>query len=420
MGSVLAAVLAGGRGKRMGILCDYRAKPALPFAGNSRVIDYTLSNCLRSATGSTLILTDYQRSSLERYLKRWISANDKSKIIKIESARRAHMGSADAVYQSLDYLKQSDADLVLVLAGDHIYQMDYRQMVDFHLQKRADVTVGVIGVPVEEAHRFGIVTTNSADRMVHFVEKPSNPQSNLVSMGIYVFNRRLLIERLLEDAANELSPHDFGHAVVPAMVNRDRVYAYKFRGYWRDIGNPGAYYEANMELLPDLSFSIDGDSHVLSGANGSSPLRKARKGTIENSLVSPGCVIKGRVENSILSPGVWVDEDAVVKDSLVMKNTFIGAHSVVDRCILDENVSVGKFCYLGLGNGVFAGKWNVTMVGEGVTIPSHRAIGRNCTIMPHTAADDFTGKVLPSGTTLVAGRSPKDAIDREKEVFNVC
>ncbi len=401
MEPALAMILAGGYGRRMGILCQHRAKPILPFAGNSRVIDCTLSNCLNSQVQDIAVVADYQRSAVAIYLRSWFLANGTSRNISVLEPRdSSYLGTADAVYQNLKYVENHGDDTIMVLAGDHIYKMDYRKMLAFHQQMGADVTVGVVRVPTEEAHRFGIVTTDGK-AIVDFVEKPAMPQSNLVSMGIYVFNKQVLMKRLIEDAALQHSPHDFGHAILPGMVNRDKVYAYNFDGYWRDIGNPEAYYEANMELLlPELRFSLDGTWPILTETNCLPQPSKFQQGSIKNSLVSPGCVIKGRVENSIISSNVWVEERAEVRNSIVMTNSFIGYHSVVDHCILDEGVDIGKFCYLGLGGAAPLRKMSVTVVGEGVTVPPYTAIGCNCKIVPNVGPDDFTDKVVSSNSVL--------------------
>jgi glucose-1-phosphate adenylyltransferase len=413
---VSAMILAGGQGKRMGIFCRNRAKPGLPFAGNTRVIDFTLSNCIYSQLSEIAILIDYQRSNIATYLKSWSLTNGNSANINVFEPRDgSYRGTADAVYQNIEYLENHGDDL-MVLAGDHIYKMDYRKMLAFHRQMRADATVAVVPVPIEQANRFGIVTTDGNERIVDFEEKPELPQGNLVSMGIYVFNKQVLIERLIEDAEIPNSPHDFGHAILPGMVNRDNVFAYKFDGYWRDIGNPQAYYEANMELiLSKPSFSLDGTLPVLSASEHLPQPRKSQQASIENSLVSPGCVIKGRVENSILSPGVWVEEKAEVRNSIVMANCFIGYHSVVDCCILDEGVNVGKFCYLGFeGEMAVSGGTDIpwtgrlTVLGEGATVPPLTAICHNCKILPNVGPADFAGKVVPPNSVI----SPRHVTDQ--------
>jgi glucose-1-phosphate adenylyltransferase len=399
--SALAMILAGGHGRRMGILCQHRAKPILPFAGYSRVIDCTLSNCLHSQIKDIAVVADYQRSAVATYLQSWFLTNDASRNFSILEPRDgSYLGTADAVYQNLEFVESHGDDTIMVLAGDHIYKMDYRKMLAFHRQMGADATVGVVRVPAEEAHRFGIVTVDG-QAIVDFVEKPTMPQSNLVSMGIYVFNKQVLTKRLIEDAALQHSAHDFGHAILPGMMNRDKVYAYNFGSYWRDIGNPEAYYEANMELLlPELQFSLDGMWPILAEANCLPQRSNFQQGSIRNSLVSPGCVIKGEVGNSIISCNVWVEEKAEIRNSIVMANSFVGYHSVVDHCILDERVNIGKFCYLGSGNAATSEKRKVTVVGEGVTIPPYTAIGCNCKIVPNMGPDDFKDKVVLSNSVL--------------------
>ena len=402
MTGILAVVLAGGRGKRMDILCNVRPKPALSFAGGFRVIDFSLSNCVHSGISSIAVLTDYQRSQMAEYLNRWRLAN--ASLINfdiLDPEKGSYKGTADAVYQNLGYLRKSDAEAVLVLAGDHVYKMDYRKMIAFHQQAKADATVGVVTVPIEQTHRFGTVRLDFNSQITDFVEKSENSPSNLASMGIYIFNKDFLMERLAEDAVQPTSPHDFGYAILPDMVRRDRVFAYPFQGYWQDIGTKAAYYAANMELLgPEPSFSLDDPWHILTQKPDVALTQKVNQGSIRNSMVSPGCVIKGRVENSILSPGVWIEEKAVVRDSILMSGVSIGYHSWVDRCILDEDVNIGRYCYVGFDAGPIASEPGITVVGEGATIPNHTAVGRNCTVMPHAEPADFCGSAVPSGTAI--------------------
>lgn len=421
MESATAMILAGGRGTRMGILCQNRAKPALPFAGDKRVIDFTISNCIYSHIGNIAVLTDYQRSDLARYLMLFKGLNGKAGNLQILEPGNGHYRStADAVYQNLDFIEARHTDQVMVLPSDHIYQMDYNAMLASHKSAGADLTVAVTGVPVEQAARFGNIVTDRNGSIVNYIEKPEIPQSNLISMGIFLFNTKVLCECLMEDANRKGSVHGFERAIIPTMLKRgQKVFAYQFDGYWRDIGNPRAYHEANRELiLPERSLNLD-NIPIFTGDN-QPPTIETHLGSIENSLVSPGCTIKGQVENSILSPGVWVDEEAVVRDSVVMKNTFIGYHSVVDQCILDEDVNIGKFCYLGLEVAFTPGKPNITVVGKGVTVPSHTAIGRNCKIQPYAGPDDFTGKVITSNTTL-PDRADADQLRtiKKRELVNV-
>jgi glucose-1-phosphate adenylyltransferase len=399
---VAAFILSGGRGKRMDILCHLRPKPALPFAGGFRVIDFTLSNCVHSQISNIAALVDYQRADMTQYLKRWHLVNSRAGSLSILQPKvGSYAGTADAVYQNLNYLERQGADTALVLAGDHVYKMDYREMLAFHKKVGADATVGVIRIPIEQAHRFGTLITDAGGRIEEFVEKSSRPESNLASMGIYVFNKDILVKRLLEDAGEPNSLHDFGYAILPGMVRRDRVFAYEFRGYWQDIGTVEAYYEANMQLLGvQPRFSLDSNWPIFTD-NNSLPTESTNEQTsIRNSLISPGCIIKGLVENSILSPGVIVEENAIVRNSVVMANCYIGFHSVIDRCILDEGVKIGKFCYAGLGSGLLLGNWEITVLGKEVTLSPYAAIGRRCKVFPHFGAAEFSTSLVQSDSVV--------------------
>ena len=386
MKKTVAMILAGGRGKRMDILCYGRSKPVLPFAGRWRVIDFSLSNCIHSGISNMAALIDYQQQYTAEYLKEWCMVNTGGNGLHIlEPKSGSYKGTSDAVYQNLDYLRGCDPDAVLVLAGDHVYKMDYRKMLAFHQQMEADVTVGVITVPIQQAHRFGIVTTDAQGRIIDFVEKPHSPTSNLASMGIYVFKTEVLAEHLLEDSAQPASPHDFGYALIPRMVKWNKVFAYKFDGYWRDIGTIETYYEANMELIrPQPSLSLNSGWPIFTGENVLPLPELSDTGSVKQSIVSPGCAIRGSVENSILSPGVVVEEQAVVRNSIIMANTVIGRHSVVDRCILDEGVNVGKFCYVGFGAGHILSFSDITVLGRDTIVPPGTAVGRNRRVEPGT------------------------------------
>ena len=408
-------ILAGGQGKRMDILCHERPKPALPFAGKFRVIDFSLSNCIHSQINHVTLLADYQRSYMADYLRRWNSINATNRSFHIlEPMAGSYRGTADAVYQNLGYLQRYGADRVLILAGDHVYKMDYRKMLAFHERVKADVTVGVQQVPIEQAHRFGTVAMDAEGKIVDFVEKPSTPRSDLVSMGMYVFNMEVLARRLIEDAAQPNSPHDFSYAVIPRMVKRDKVYAFKFDGYWQDIGTIEAYYAANMELTREKpSFSLNGVWPILTADHSSSLPRVSKQGSIQNSIVSPGCVVKGRVENSILSPGVRVEGQAVIMNSVIMADVFVGYHSVVDHCVLDEEVKVGKLCYIGFRAGLLSGNSDVTVLGKRATVPPCTAVGCNCRVLPYVDQADFTASMVSSGT--VVSPRPKSNLALAKE-----
>jgi glucose-1-phosphate adenylyltransferase len=396
----IALVLAGGRGQRMGVLCESRAKPVLPFGGSSRIIDFSLNNCIRSSIGRIGVLVDYRRETMTDYLKGWHATHGDGAVLHIlPPMAGSYAGTADAVRQNIDLIEKYDADIVLVLAGDHVYEMDYRQIIAFHNLMKADVTVGVTKVPREESHRFGMVRLDSDSRIFEFKEKSSVPQSNLASMGIYIFNREKLVQRLTEDASAPGSLHDFGYNILPRMVKTDRVYAYEFRNYWYDIGTVPAYYQVNMGLLaPEPLLILPEKMPVNSPANIS---QQGRQGNVVNSLIGPGCVIEGRVENSILSPGVHVGEQSVIMNSIVMANTAIGYHSVIDGCILDEGATVGDFCYVGLGANIASKNPEVSVLGRRVSVPDRTAIGRRCNIGPGTGPEVFRTRRVPSGSTIM-------------------
>lgn len=399
----VALILAGGRGKRMDILCDLRPKPALPFAGSFRVIDFSMSNCVHSRIADIGVLVDYKRESMADYLVRWHTVNGGATHLHILPPEvGSYAGTADAVYQNLDYLERQGAETVLVLSGDHIYKMDYRPMMLFHHLMRADVTLGVVPVPMAETHRFGTVTVDACGRVMEFREKSSMARSNLVSMGVYIFNLDRLARRLREDAGEPGSLHDFGYNILPRMVKTDRVFTYEFKGYWLDIGTVKAYYDANMELLtPRPRFSLNSNWPVL-GENHTLPAGwTGQEGNVVNSLISPGCVIRGRVENSVLSPGVSVAPQALVRNSIIMAGASIGYHTIVDGCILDEKVNIGNFCYVGFGAGLLAGNAEITVLGKDVTVPDRTAIGRQCRVRPGLGPAAFDTRLVPSGTEMV-------------------
>ncbi|MDD4986704.1 MAG: sugar phosphate nucleotidyltransferase [Dehalococcoidales bacterium] len=380
MQDVLALILAGGRGQRMGVLCHSRPKPCLPFAGKYRIIDFVLSNCAHSDIRRVAVLADYQRMALAHYTADWHkSTRFWNSLDILKPGAGSFAGTADAVYQNLDYVRQCGADTVLVLAGDHIYKMDYRPMVDFHRASGADVTVAVAPVPIEQAHRFGIVTANQSGRITDFVEKPRTPRSNLVSMGIYVFSQEALRRGLAEDAAQGDSLHDFGYSLIPRMMHKDRVFAYRYEDYWQDVGTIESYYQTNMALCrQELPFSIDGTWHVVTRAAPSSRTRIQGLGCVRNSLVGPGCLIKGEVENSVLSPGVYVGHKAVVRNSVIMAGAVIRQRSIVDHAILDENVHIGKSCSIGLQEKSPAEEKRLTVVGRGAIVPEFTSIPEGC------------------------------------------
>jgi len=341
MSKVLAVIMAGGQGERLSLLSQKRAKPAVPFAGKYRIIDFALSNCVNSGISNVAVLTQYRPHSLHDHIgigKPWDLDRQQGGVHLLQpyigrQETEWYLGTADAVYQNLDMIMEARYDYVLVLAGDHIYRMDYGPMIAFHQQRGADVTLGAVVVPIEEGHRFGILETDAEGRVHSFEEKPKEPRGTLGSMGIYVFSRDTLTRVLVEDArAGETggtpSQHDFGRNIIPAMLARNEdVYAYPFSGYWQDVGTVQSYWEAHMELLTDKpAFDLYDPSWVIHTRSEERPPAHVRSGAqIVSSLISHGCIIKGTVERSVLSPGVVVEENAVVRDSIILFDTVIGA-----------------------------------------------------------------------------------------------
>lgn len=373
MNKVTAVILAGGRGKRMGALCESRPKPALPFGSNNRVIDFSLKNCVNSGIDNIITLVDYQRSYMSSYLEGWSYTNKPNTNIQIlEPKTGSYQGTANAVYQHLDRLTNMGTEEVLILAADHIYQMDYCEMLDFHRQTGVDLTIGVVLVPVERANQFGIVSIDDEGKIVDFQEKPEIPKVNLASMGIYIFNIDVLTKYLLKDALQTDSSHDFGYAVIPEVIKNERAFAYRFNGYWQDIGTPEAYYQAHMDLLGGHLFPnhINGNP-IYNELENITGLASIPGNNIRNSIVSENCLVNGWVENSVLSSGVFVSENAFVRDSVVMSGSFIGYGSTVYGCILDEGVEVGEYAHLSRAKSSFVDGERVLVINKGTVIPSY-------------------------------------------------
>ena len=418
MSRVLALILAGGRGERLSILAEERAKPAVVFGGKYRIIDFALSNCINSGLFRVGILTQYRPRSLNNHIgigRPWDLDRSTGGVSLLQPyiGRKAsdwYKGTADAVYQNLYFVDESQADQVLILAGDHIYKMRYEDMLEFHRSHKADVTVGVVEVPLEEARRYGVLSLDKNDRIVDFQEKPSRPQSNLASMGIYVFKRESLMGALEEDA-HRRSGHDFGHDVIPARLGRDRVFGYRFGGYWRDIGTIGAYWQANMDLLaelPELNL-YDPNNIVRTQDQQRPPLKVGPNSRISRSILSSGCIINGYVQNSVLSPGVFVEEGATVVDSILFDDCHISAGAVVERSILDKTAFVGAHSHVGWGDDYTPNQEEpevlhsgITIVGKRARIPTSIRVGRNCIIGPGVREEDVAGDYVASGSSISA------------------
>ena len=400
--SVLTLILAGGEGERLSILSQVRAKPGVPFGGKYRIIDFALSNVVNSGLTDVGILTQYAPRSLMDHIgvgRPWDLDRSRGGVTLLQPylgrgrTRDWYRGTADAVLQNLEFVLDRDPELVLILAGDHVYKMDYRPFIERHRSVSADVTCAVRTVPIDEAHRFGIADVGPEGRITAFIEKPADPPSNLVSMGVYVFTWDALREALRDDLI------DFGGDVLPDMVaSGKRVFAYEFGGYWQDVGTVEAYWRASLDLLsddPGIDL-YDRGWLVYTRSEERAPALVAETASVERSMISHGCVVEGRVVNSILSPGVRVARDATVRDSIIMFDALVGEGAVVDRAIVDKEVNIGPRAVVGEGDDLrpnrdeperlYAG---LTLVGKQANIPRGTHIGRNCRIDPLVDATDF-------------------------------
>jgi glucose-1-phosphate adenylyltransferase len=411
----LAMILAGGAGSRLSVLTQKRAKPAVPFFGKYRIIDFTLSNCVNSGIYSIGICTQYRPRSLNDHIRAgqpWDLNRMTGGVTLLQpyTGRRDadwYRGTADAIYQNLDFITHHRPDLVLVLAGDHVYKMNYDVLITFHLEQGADATVATTRVTPEEARRMGILETDGDYHVIAFEEKPAHPRDTQASMGIYVFNTDVLREALMGDRNRAGSRHDFGGDVIPQMLKTHRVYAFPYQGYWVDVGTVEAYWQAHMDLLEDRPrldlFDRDWVIHTRSEER--PPVKICCGASLSQSFISDGCVIEGSVEHSVFSPGVVVQPGAVVRHSIVMTDTVIESGATVDHAVLDKHIRVGARARVGWGkeltSNVAARLYNgLTAVGKNATIPARARIGRNCAIAADVGADDFPQRVIPSGATV--------------------
>lgn len=374
----VAMLLAGGQGSRLYALTETTAKPAVPFGGKYRIIDFTMSNCVNSGIYTVGVLTQYQPLVLNEYIgngQPWDLDRNASGVMVLppyqaKEGAAWYKGTANAIYQNLGFINRYDPDYVLVLSGDHIYKMDYSLMLRQHKETGADCTIAVLDVPLEEASRFGIMSTDSENKITEFEEKPAKPKSTKASMGIYIFSKKILEEYLIRDEADPNSSKDFGKNVIPAMLNDGcSMYAYPFSGYWKDVGTIDSLWEANMDLLGEHpAFDLrDYDWRISSRTNAEPPHFVGDKAKIINSLITEGCEIHGIVENSVLSNGVIVEEGAYVKDSVIMSGVTIGADSTVNYSIVDSDTVIGEGCVVGRPKEISSG---VAVLATGLRIPS--------------------------------------------------
>ena len=377
----IAMLLAGGQGSRLYALTRDIAKPAVPFGGKYRIIDFPLSNCVNSGIDTVGVLTQYQPLQLNEYLgngQPWDLDRIHGGVYVLPPYQKIansdwYTGTANAIYQNINFINRYAPEYVVILSGDHIYKMDYSKMLEFHKEKQADCTIAVMEVPWEEASRFGIMACDEDKKIYEFAEKPNEPKSNLASMGIYIFTWSKLKKYLEEDEANPESENDFGKNVIPAMLqNGERMYAYAFQGYWKDVGTIDSLWEANMDLLdPNVPLDLYDDAWKIYARNPVMPPQYVAEGAVtQNSMISEGCIVEGDVDFSILFAGVTVEKGAVVHDSIIMPGSVIKAGAVVEYSIVAENVVVGENAQVGdrPENIEDKANWGVTVIAKGIHI----------------------------------------------------
>ena len=412
---MIAMLLAGGQGSRLGVLTANMAKPAVSFGGKYRIIEFPLSNCINSGVDTVGVLTQYQPLRLNSHigigipwdLDRNIGGVSILPPYEKSTDSEWYTGTANAIYQNLEYMEQYNPDYVLILSGDHIYKMDYETMLDFHKASKADVTIAVMPVPMEEASRFGIMITDDDRKIIDFEEKPEHPRSNLASMGIYIFSWETLKESLLKNRTQ--SGLDFGKHVIPyCKDNGKRLFAYEFDGYWKDVGTLTSYWEANMELIDIVpEFNLYEEYWKIYTSNLIQPPQYLGPDSIiERSIIGEGTEIFGEVHNSVIGRGVTIGKGTVVNHSIIMNGTHIGDNCVLEKAIIAENVTVGDDVRLGVGEekdnetkpGIY--REGICTIGEKSVVPSGVSIGKNTMISGITTSEDYPGGLLESGRTL--------------------
>ncbi len=405
----LALILAGGKGSRLDVLSEKRSKPAMPFAGKFRIIDFALSNCSNSGVFDIAILTQYLPLSLNEHIgsgKPWDLDRRDSAVTLLQPHNVWYEGTADAVLKNLNFIKRRYAKYILILSGDHIYKMNYKKMIDFHISKNASLTIATTTVPWEETSRFGIMTMDESNKITAFTEKPQKTTSNQASMGIYIFSADVLYETLETLSQDNL---DFGKHVIPYLINKENsdVYGYEFSGYWQDVGTLDSYLDTSLDLLHSNENVLDlyeDEWKIYTRSEELPPVRIGKQAKIANALISNGCIIEGTVINSILSPGVYVGKNAVVKDSIIFNSTKILDNAYVERSIIDKKVYIGYNTIVGYSDDYTPNKERPDLLESGINviaksaiIPDNTIIERNCRIFDKAK---ITEKVIKSGSTM--------------------
>ncbi|MGN0297914.1 MAG: glucose-1-phosphate adenylyltransferase [Lachnospiraceae bacterium] len=413
---MIAMLLAGGQGSRLGVLTAKVAKPAVSFGGKYRIIDFPLSNCINSGIDTVGVMTQYQPLRLNSHIGigvPWDLDRNRGGVTILSPYEKSQnsdwfTGTANAIYQNINYIDGFNPDYVLILGGDHIYKMDYEVMLDYHKSNKADVTMAAMPVPMEEASRFGVLITDETGRITDFQEKPKVPKSNLASMGIYIFTWSVLREALLTNAS--IPNLDFGMHVIPYCHKRgDRVFCYEFNGYWKDVGTLGSYWESNMELIDIVPvFNLYEDYWKIYTKNDAMPPQYIdANAVVERCIVGEGTDIYGQVYNSVIGSGVVIEEGAVVRDSIIMSNTVVKANAKITKAIIAEDVVIGAGAELGVGE-YAESKYNkkvyafdLVTIGEDSVIPDGVKIGKNTAISGVTTAEDYPDGLLESGGYII-------------------
>ncbi len=413
---MIAMLLAGGQGSRLGVLTAGVAKPAVAFGGKYRIIDFPLSNCINSGIDTVGVLTQYQPLRLNTHIGigiPWDLDRNNGGVTVLPPYERSdnsewYSGTANAIYQNMKYMEQYNPEYVLILSGDHIYKMDYEVMLDFHKENKADVTIATMAVPMEEASRFGIVIADDDKKIQEFEEKPEHPRSNLASMGIYIFSWDTLKEALV--ALKDQPNCDFGKHIIPyCHEGGKRLFAYEFNGYWKDVGTLGSYWEANMELIDLIpEFNLYEEYwKIYTRSDIIEPQYLSANTVVEKSIIGEGTEIYGEVHSSVIGPGVTIGEGTVIRDSIIMKDTQIGNNVIINKSIVAENCRIGDDVELGIGeeapNKLNASiySFGLVTVGEDSVIPAHVKVGKNTAISGVTDKADYPDGVLESGEVII-------------------
>ncbi len=413
---MIAMLLAGGQGSRLGVLTKNVAKPAVSFGGKYSIIDFPLSNCINSGIDTVGVLTQYQPLRLNAHIGigiPWDLDRNRGGVTVLQPYESQtgsdwYSGTANAIYQNIEYIDSYDPDYVLILSGDHIYKMDYEVMLEYHKAMNADLTIASMPVPWEEASRFGITVTDEKNRIIDFQEKPKEPKSNLASMGIYIFTWKVLRDALIKN--KDVPECDFGKHIIPYLFeNKAPIYAYEFNGYWKDVGTLQSYWQANMELVAIIpEFNLYEEYwKIYTKTDSAAPQYISAGSTVERSLISEGCEIHGDVHNSVIGVDVVIEEGAVVENSIIMADTVIEAGTHVNNAVIAEHVKVGKNCTVGCGEfapSVYDQRVynaDLAVIGEYSVIPDNVKIGRNTAISGATTAEDYPEGLLPSGGAII-------------------